>query len=60
MDLITIIVVLIVVGLLVWVVDRYLPVAQPFKGLVIVLIVLLLVIWLLSGIGVLPHWRVRG
>jgi hypothetical protein len=60
MDIVTIIIVVLAVGVLVWAVDRYLPAAQPFKGIAILLIILLAVIWILSGTGIgLPHWRVH-
>jgi cytosine/uracil/thiamine/allantoin permease len=51
MDLITIIIVLCVAGLLIWAVNAYLPIAQPIKGVVILMIVLVLCIWLLNAAG---------
>lgn len=45
--LISIVIVLIVLGLVVWVVSAYLPIPQPIKNLIIALVVLVVVIWLL-------------
>jgi cytochrome b subunit of formate dehydrogenase len=54
MSLLTLIVVLIVVGLVIWLIQSYLPIAQPIKTIIIVLIVLVLIVWLLGQIGLLP------
>lgn len=50
--IITAIIILIAVGLLVWVINAYLPVPQPFKGVIIVLLVLVAVLYLLRLAGV--------
>jgi hypothetical protein len=51
--LIEIIVVLIIVGLIVWLVETYLPIPPVFKHVIVALIVLVLILWLLSLIGFL-------
>jgi len=48
-----VILVLLVVGVLVWAADRYLPIAQPFKGIIMFLIILLACIWILHILGVM-------
>jgi hypothetical protein len=52
MDLITIIIVLIVVGLLAWAIAAYLPIPQPFKNIVILLVIVIACLWLLRVAGV--------
>ena len=49
--LIIAIVVLVVLGLLIWAINAYAPIAQPFKGIVIVLLVLVACIYLLNLVG---------
>lgn len=52
MDLISLIVVLIVAGLIVWLVNSYLPIAQPFKIAIVVLIVVVVCVYLLNAVGI--------
>lgn len=52
MDIITVVVVLIVVGVLLWLVQTYLPIAAPIKMLIQVVVVLFLVLWLLNVFGI--------
>lgn len=48
--LITILVVALLVGLVFWAANKYLEIAQPFKGIVLFIIVLIFVIWVASQI----------
>ncbi len=52
MDLINIIVVLVVVGVILWLVQTYIPMAAPIKTVITVVVVLFLCIWLLRLFGV--------
>ena len=47
MDLITLIVVVVVVGVCLWLVETYLPISPPVKVVLRVVVVLALVLWLL-------------
>lgn len=51
MPIISIIIVLIVVGVLLWLVNTYIPMARPIKTIINVLVVILVVLWLLSIFG---------
>lgn len=51
--MIQIIVVLVVVGVCLYLVESYLPIAQPVKVVIRVVVVLMLCIFLLSAFGVL-------
>ena len=53
MPLISIAIVLIVVGLLLWLVNTYIPMASPIKTILNVVVVLGVVLWLLSVFGVI-------
>ena len=53
MSLITLIVVLILVGVALWLLNTYVPMAQPIKTLINVLIVVLVFVWVLQALGFL-------
>lgn len=40
-----------VLGLIWWLVDTYIPIAEPFKTIIRVLIVILLIVWILNFFG---------
>lgn len=61
MDLLTLIVVLVAVGFLLWAGNTYVPMAPGVKNLLNVAVVVLLVLWLLTSLfGVVPNLRVGG
>jgi hypothetical protein len=49
----SVVIVLAVVGALLWLVNRYIPMAPPFKTIINVIVILAVVLWLLSVFGVL-------
>jgi hypothetical protein len=55
MPLISLILVLIVIGLLLYLVESVLPIDPQIKLVIRVLIVLAVIIWLLSLVGVIPR-----
>jgi len=60
MPLLHIVLVLIVVGVLLWLVNRYIPMDAKIKSLLNIVVMIVLVIWLLQAFGVLgPISRVR-
>ena len=61
MPLLNIVVVLIVVGFLLWLVNRFIPMAGSMKSILNVVVVICVVVWLLNIFGVfssLSHYRV--
>lgn len=52
MPLISIIVVLVVVGLVLYLINTYIPMAQPVKTVLNVVVVLMLCIWVLNAFGI--------
>jgi hypothetical protein len=52
MPIINVIIVLIVVGVLMWLVNSYVPMAAPFKNILNVVVVIAVILWLLSVFGV--------
>jgi hypothetical protein len=59
MDLIQLVVVLIVIGVLLWLVNTYLPMEARMKqivnAVVVIAVVLWLLMWLLAVAGLSPH-----
>ena len=53
MPLITVVIVLIVVGVLLWLVNAYLPMDGKIKSILNAVVVIAVVLWLLQAFGVL-------
>jgi hypothetical protein len=53
MSIITVIVVLIVVGVLLWLANTYIPMDSKIKTIMNIVVVIAVVLWLLSAFGVL-------
>jgi hypothetical protein len=52
MPIISIIVVLVIVGLVLYLINNYIPMARPVKTVLNVVVVLLLCLWLLNAFGI--------
>jgi hypothetical protein len=55
MPIMTIIIVLIIVGMLMWLINTYIPMAAPIKALLNVVVLILLIFWLLQSFGILSY-----
>jgi hypothetical protein len=53
MSLLTVVIVLIVVGVLLWLVNTYIPMDGKIKGILNAVVVIAVVIWLLQAFGLL-------
>ncbi len=53
MPLINIIIVLVVAGVALWAINKYIPMARPIKNIINVVVVLVLVLWLLQAFGII-------
>jgi hypothetical protein len=53
MSLITIVVVLVVVGVLLWLINAYIPMQPTIKSILNAVVIIVVVIWLLQAFGVL-------
>jgi hypothetical protein len=53
MPLINIIIILVVVGVALWAINTYIPMAKPVKTILNVVVVIVLVLWLLQTFGVI-------
>jgi hypothetical protein len=57
MPLLTILIVLIVVGVLLWLVNTYLPMDRKIKNILNVVVVIVVIIWLLKAFGLLDSMK---
>jgi hypothetical protein len=55
MSLISLVVTLIVVGVLLWLVNTYIPMDGKIKKILNIVVVICVVIWLLYAFGILSH-----
>jgi hypothetical protein len=53
MPLLTIVIVILVVGVILWLINSYIPMQRTIKGILNAVVVIILVIWLLKVFGVL-------
>ena len=53
MSLVTLIVVLCVVGVILWLINTYLPMDQKIKTILNIVVVIVVILWLLSAFGLL-------
>ncbi len=53
MSLVTLLIVLIVVGVILWLVNTYIPMDRKIKNILNIVVVILVVLWLLRAFGVL-------
>lgn len=52
MSLLTVVIVLIVVGVLLWLINAYIPMDRKIKNILNIIVVIAVVIWLLKAFGV--------
>lgn len=53
MPLLTVLIVLVVVGVLLWLINTYIPMDRKIKNILNVVVVIVVVIWLLKVFGIL-------
>ena len=53
MPLITIIIVLVIIGVLLWLINTYIPMAGSIKTILNVVVVICVILWLLSAFGLI-------
>jgi hypothetical protein len=57
MPILTILVVILVAGVLLWLVNSFIPMQRTIKGILNAVVVIILVIWLLNVFGVLDSLK---
>lgn len=53
MSLLSVVIVLIVVGLLLWLINTYVPMASSIKSILNVVVIIAVIVWLLQAFGVI-------
>jgi len=57
MPLLTIIIVILVVGVILWLINSYIPMQRTIKGILNAVVVIVLVLWLLNVFGILDSLK---
>ena len=55
MSLISLVVTLVVVGVLLWLINTYIPMQVTIKKIINIVVVIVVVLWVLSAFGVIGH-----
>jgi hypothetical protein len=55
MPLIQVVLLLIVVGVILWLINQYIPMAASIKSILNAVVVIAVIIWLLNVFGILSH-----
>ncbi|MGB6090109.1 MAG: Thivi_2564 family membrane protein [Candidatus Binataceae bacterium] len=55
MTLVSIVVVLVVIGLIMWLINTYIPMAAGIKSLLNIVVFIVVVVWLLQGFGLIGN-----
>jgi hypothetical protein len=57
MPLLTVLVVLIIAGVILWLINNYIPMDRKIKNILNIVVVIIVIIWLLRVFGVLDSMR---
>jgi len=55
MSLLTVVIILIVVGLVLWLINNYIPMDKKIKSILNIVVVIAVIIWLLKTFGILDY-----
>ena len=55
MTLISVVVTLVIVGVVLWLINTYIPMAGSIKSILNIVVIIVVAIWLLQAFGVLGH-----
>lgn len=55
MSLVSLVVTLIIVGMLLWLINTYIPMDAKIKKILNIVVVICVVLWLLSAFGIIGH-----
>ncbi len=53
MSLITLVIVLVVVGVILWLINSYIPMQSTIKKILNVVVIIVVILWLLSAFGII-------
>src|ERR1035438_8059517 len=55
MSLVSVVLTLIIVGVLLWLINTYIPMQGAIKSIINIVVVIAVVLWLLYGFGIISH-----
>lgn len=55
MSLISVVVVLVIVGVVLWLINTYIPMASSIKSILNIVVIIVVAIWLLQAFGILGN-----
>jgi predicted membrane protein len=55
MPLVNVVLTLIVVGVLLWLINRFIPMQSTIKSILNIVVIIAVVLWLLYGFGIISH-----
>ena len=55
MPVLTVVVTLVVIGLVLWLINTYIPMQSTIKSILNIVVVIAVVLWLLYGFGIISH-----
>ncbi|MBE3127034.1 MAG: hypothetical protein IMZ56_01945 [Candidatus Atribacteria bacterium] len=58
MSLVSLVVVLVIVGVILWLINSYIPMDAKIKKILNVVVVIVVIIWLLQAFGILGNLRI--
>ena len=57
MPILTILIVLVIAGVVLWAINSFIPMARPVKAILNIVVVIVLCIWLLQAFGVISGFQ---
>jgi hypothetical protein len=58
MPLVNVVLTLIVIGVLLWLINTYIPMQSTIKSIINIVVVIAVILWLLYGFGIISHGEV--
>ena len=58
MPLLNVVVTLIIIGVLLWLINTYIPMQSTIKSIINIVVVIAVILWLLYGFGIISHGEV--
>jgi hypothetical protein len=55
MPLVTVVLTLIIVGVVLWLINTYIPMQAAIKSIINIIVVVAVVLWVLYGFGIITH-----
>ncbi len=55
MPLINVVLTLVVVGVILWLINTYIPMQSTIKSILNIVVVIVVILWLLYGFGIISH-----